>query len=170
MENDDALHLNCQGRPSQAESDRHDPPGGNAFWLQSGHLIREAQRAVRRFFSDPVLANASKPHEGREMAEPTRLMIDVAGGFVAELHSDRDLENENTEPLIKKYLKGASDISTEKRVKLYWLIGKMAMENAHTISDIHGGGSPEAHRITIFRESNIDAKKKAAKRLPGIDD
>ncbi|MCK4793720.1 MAG: 4-hydroxybutyryl-CoA dehydratase, partial [Desulfobacteraceae bacterium] len=122
------------------------------------------------FFIDPVLANASKIHEGREMAEAIRLMMDVAGGFVADLPSDRDLENENIGPLIKKYLKGASDIPTEKRVKMYRLIEKMAMESADTISDIHGGGSPEAHRITIFRESNIDAKKKAAKRLAGIDD
>ncbi len=53
---------------------------------------------------------------------------------------------------------------------MYRLIEKMAMESADTISDIHGGGSPEAHRITIFRESNIDAKKKAARRLAGIAD
>ncbi|MEW6671965.1 MAG: 4-hydroxyphenylacetate 3-hydroxylase N-terminal domain-containing protein [Thermodesulfobacteriota bacterium] len=120
------------------------------------------------YFIDPVLANASKIHEGREMAEATRLMIDVAGGFVADLPSDRDLENEKIGPLIKKYLKGASDIPTEKRIKMYRLVEKMAMESADTISDIHGGGSPEAHRITIFRESNVDAKKKAAKRLAGI--
>ena len=122
------------------------------------------------YFIDPVLANASKIHEGREMAEATRLMIDVSGGFVADLPSDRDLENENIGPLIRKYLKGASDIPTEKRIKMYRLVEKMAMESADTISDIHGGGSPEAHRITIFRESNTDAKKKAAKCLAGIED
>lgn len=122
------------------------------------------------YFIDPVLANASKIHEGREMAETTRLMIDIAGGFVADLPSDRDLENAEIGPLLKKYLKGASDIPTEKRVKMYRLIEKMAMESADTISDIHGGGSPEAHRITILRESNIEAKKKAAKRLAGIED
>jgi len=122
------------------------------------------------YFIDPVLANASKIHEGREMAEATRLMIDVAGGFVADLPSDRDLENEKIGPLIKKYLKGASDIPTEKRIKMYRLIEKMAMESADTISDIHGGGSPEAHRITIFRESNVEAKKSAAKRLAGIEE
>lgn len=122
------------------------------------------------YFIDPVLANASKIHEGREMAETTRLMIDIAGGFVADLPSDRDLENAEIGPLLKKYLKGASDIPTEKRIKMYRLIEKMAMESADTISDIHGGGSPEAHRITILRESNIEAKKKAAKRLAGIED
>ena len=44
------------------------------------------------------------------------------------------------------------------------------MESTDTISDIHGGGSPEAHRVTIFRETNVEQKKKAAKRLAGIED
>ena len=44
------------------------------------------------------------------------------------------------------------------------------MESADTISDIHGGGSPEAHRVTIFRETDIKSKIKAAKRLAGIED
>ena len=47
---------------------------------------------------------------------------------------------------------------------------KMAMESADTVSDIHGGGSPEAHRVTILRETDVEAKKKAAKRLAGIEE
>jgi 4-hydroxybutyryl-CoA dehydratase / vinylacetyl-CoA-Delta-isomerase len=58
----------------------------------------------------------------------------------------------------------------EKRVKMYRLAEKLALESADTISDIHGGGSPEAHRVTIFRETNVNSKKKAAKRLAGIND
>jgi 4-hydroxybutyryl-CoA dehydratase/vinylacetyl-CoA-Delta-isomerase len=50
------------------------------------------------------------------------------------------------------------------------LIEKMAMESADTISDIHGGGSPAAHRLTIFRESDLNRKKACAKRLAGIED
>jgi 4-hydroxybutyryl-CoA dehydratase/vinylacetyl-CoA-Delta-isomerase len=53
---------------------------------------------------------------------------------------------------------------------MYRLAEKLALESADTISDIHGGGSPEAHRVTIFRESNVESKKKAAKRLAGIED
>jgi len=122
------------------------------------------------YFIDPVLANASKIHEGREMAEVTRLMIDVAGGFVADLPSDRDFENPEIGPLLKKYLKGAKDVPSEKRIKMFRLVEKLAMESADTISDIHGGGSPAAHRLTIFRESNIDTKKNAAKRLAEVED
>jgi 4-hydroxybutyryl-CoA dehydratase / vinylacetyl-CoA-Delta-isomerase len=50
------------------------------------------------------------------------------------------------------------------------LVEKMAMESADTISDIHGGGSPAAHRLTIFRESDTEYKKRCAKRLAGIQD
>ena len=121
------------------------------------------------YYIDLVLANASKIHEGKEMAEATRLMIDIAGGFVADLPSDRDFENSEIGPLLKKYLKGASQIPVEDRVKMFRFVEKLAMESADTISDIHGGGSPAAHRLTIFRESNTKDKIKAAKRLAGIE-
>jgi len=122
------------------------------------------------YFIDPVLANASKIHEGKEMAEATRLMIDIAGGFVADLPSDKDFENPEVGELLKKYLKGATGIPVEKRIKMLRLVEKMAMESADTISDIHGGGSRAAHRLTIFRESDTEYKKRCAKRLAGIRD
>ena len=121
------------------------------------------------YFIDTVLANASKIHEGREMAEATRLMIDIAGGFVADLPSDRDIQNPEIGGLLKKYLKGAEGTSVEDRIKMYRLVEKMAMESADTISDIHGGGSPEAHRVTILRECDLENRTQAAKRLAGID-
>lgn len=121
------------------------------------------------FFIDPVLANASKIHEGKEMSEVMRLLIDLSGGFVADLPSERDFENPQIGDLLKKYLKGATAIPVEKRVKMLRLVEKMVMESADTISDIHGGGSPAAHRLTLFRESDTDYKKACAKRLAGIE-
>jgi 4-hydroxybutyryl-CoA dehydratase/vinylacetyl-CoA-Delta-isomerase len=121
------------------------------------------------YFIDTALANASKIHEGKEMAEAIRLMVDICGGFVSDLPSDRDLENPEIGPLIKKYLKGVQDVPVENRIKMFRLAEKLAMESADTISDIHGGGSPEAHRVTILRETDLEAKKKAAKRLAGIE-
>lgn len=122
------------------------------------------------YFIDTVLANASKIHEGKEMSEATRLMIDACGGFVADLPSDRDFANGEVGDLLRKYLKGVDSVPVENRVKMYRLAEKLALESADTISDIHGGGSPEAHRVTIFRETNINDKKKAAKRLAGIEE
>jgi 4-hydroxybutyryl-CoA dehydratase/vinylacetyl-CoA-Delta-isomerase len=126
------------------------------------------QQPSGAYFIDTVLANASKIHEGKEMSEAIRLMIDISGGFVADLPSDKDLENPEVGALLKKYLKGKDQVPVEDRIKMYRLIEKMAMESADTISDIHGGGSPEAHRVTIFRECDLEARKTAAKRLAGI--
>jgi len=122
------------------------------------------------YFIDTVLANASKIHEGKEMAEAIRLMIDACGGFVADMPSDRDFENPEVGGLLKKYLKGVESVPVENRIKMYRLAEKLALESADTISDIHGGGSPEAHRVTIFRETDTASKKKAAKRLAGVKD
>ena len=104
------------------------------------------------------------------MAEATRLLIDISGGFVADLPSDKDFSNPEIGELLKKYLKGATGVPVEKRVKMLRLVEKMAMESADTISDIHGGGSPAAHRLTIFRESDLNHKKNCARRLAGIED
>jgi 4-hydroxybutyryl-CoA dehydratase/vinylacetyl-CoA-Delta-isomerase len=120
------------------------------------------------YYIDTVLANASKLHEGKELSEAIRLMIDICGGYVADLPSDRDFQNPEIGDLVKKYMKGVDGVPPENRVKMYRLVEKMALESADTISDIHGGGSPEAHRVTIFRETDIESKKKAAKRLAGI--
>jgi len=127
------------------------------------------KQASGTYFIDTVLANASKIHEGKEMAEAIRLMVDICGGYVADLPSDRDLDNPEVGHLLKKYLKGKKEVAVENRIKMYRLVEKMAMESADTISDIHGGGSPEAHRVTILRETDLESKKAAAKRLAGID-
>jgi 4-hydroxybutyryl-CoA dehydratase/vinylacetyl-CoA-Delta-isomerase len=121
------------------------------------------------YFINTVLANASKIHEGREMAEVTRLLIDIAGGYVADLPSDRDLQNPQVSGLLKKYLQGAAAFSVEERIKMLRLVEKLAMESADAISDIHGGGSPAAHRLTILRESDVNRRKACAKRLAGIE-
>lgn len=122
------------------------------------------------FFIDSVLANASKIHEGKEMSEAGRLLVDICGGYVSDLPSDKDIENPEIGPWIRKYLKGDEKVPVENRIKMFRLAEKLAMESADTISDIHGGGSPEAHRVTILRESELNSKKAAAKRLAGIDE
>jgi hypothetical protein len=35
------------------------------------------------------------------------------------------------------------------------------------VSNIHGAGSPETHRMTILRNADIESKKKLAKNLAG---
>ena len=127
------------------------------------------KEASGTYFINSVLANASKIHEGKQMAEMIRLMVDITGGYVADLPSDLDFRNPEVGGLLKKYLQGATGVPVENRVKMLRLVEKLAMESADTISDLHGGGSPQAHRLTILRESDLNKRKSSAKRLAGIE-
>jgi len=117
---------------------------------------------------DPVLSNTSKLYEGKELAEVVRMMIEIAGGMVADVPSDRDFAHPEIGPLLHKYLKGVDSVSTEDRVRIFRLIEKLAFESRDIVSNIHGAGSPETHRMTILRNADIEAKKKLAKKLAGI--
>ena len=117
---------------------------------------------------DPVLSNTSKLYEGKELAEVIRMMIEIAGGMVADVPSDSDFDHPEIGPLLKKYLAGPDGVSTEDRVRIFRLIEKLAFESRDIVSNIHGAGSPETHRMTILRNSDIDAKKNLAKKLAGI--
>jgi 4-hydroxybutyryl-CoA dehydratase/vinylacetyl-CoA-Delta-isomerase len=117
---------------------------------------------------DPVLSNTSKLYEGKELAEVIRMMIEIAGGMTTDLPSDRDFANPEIGPLLEKYLKGVDGVSTMDRVRIFRLIEKLAFESRDIVSNIHGAGSPETHRMTILRNANIEAKKKLAKKLAGI--
>jgi 4-hydroxybutyryl-CoA dehydratase/vinylacetyl-CoA-Delta-isomerase len=127
------------------------------------------KEASGTYFINSVLANASKIHEGKQMSEMIRLLVDITGGYVADLPSDRDFSNAEVGGLLKKYLQGAVGVPVENRIKMLRLVEKLAMESADTVSDLHGGGSPAAHRLTIMRESDLNARKNCAKRLAGIE-
>ncbi|MEW6662635.1 MAG: 4-hydroxyphenylacetate 3-hydroxylase family protein [Bacillota bacterium] len=116
-----------------------------------------------------VLANAAKIHEGRELVDAMRLLLDIAGGLVGTLPSELDLNNPEIGKFIDKYMKGVSHVPTADRMKMFRLVEKLSMESRDLVSALHGGGSPQAHRLTIFRETNLKQKAQFAKRLAGID-
>ena len=103
------------------------------------------------------------------MAEATRLMIDACGGFVADFPSDRDFANPEVGDLLKKYLKAVDSVPVENRIRMYRLQKNWPWKAPIQFPISMAGGSPEAHRVTIFRETNVENKKKAARRLAGIE-
>ena len=120
------------------------------------------------YLVDGVLANTSKLYEGREYHEVIRMLVEIAGGLVTDIPSEKDLRNPEVGPFVEKYLKGAADVPTEDRLRMFRLIEKLAFETRDIVSNIHGGGSPEAHRMTLLRDTDLEPKKKLAKRLAGL--
>ncbi len=119
------------------------------------------------YMVDTMLANVCKQNVTRFHFEVARLAIDLAGGFIATLPSEYDLHSEEVGHLVKKYFSGVAEIPVEDRIKIGRLIEAMTGGTV-MIESMHGAGSPQAQRIMIFREGDIQNKIKMAKALAGI--
>jgi 4-hydroxybutyryl-CoA dehydratase/vinylacetyl-CoA-Delta-isomerase len=124
------------------------------------------------YINDDMIANVCKHHVTKMPYEIGRLAQDLAGGLVVTLPSEQDLEHPEIGPMIRKYLKGRDDISTEDRMRILRLIENMTLgRNAvgYLTESLHGAGSPQAQRIQIARQMQLDVKKQLARNLAGID-
>ncbi len=118
---------------------------------------------------DTMLANVCKQNVTRFHFEVARLAVDLAGGFLATVPSQYDLKSEEVGHLVRKYFSGVEGIPTEDRVKIARLIEAMTGGTA-LVESMHGAGSPQAQRIMIFREGDLENKIKLAKALIGVQD
>ena len=121
------------------------------------------------YYVNTLLANTVKLNCTRNMYEISRLAHDIAGGFIATLPYEADYKNPETRGYIDKYLKANPDVPTEHRIRLARLIENMTGGTALAES-MHGAGSPQAMRIMLYRESNMEHKKKLAKKLAKIEE
>jgi 4-hydroxybutyryl-CoA dehydratase/vinylacetyl-CoA-Delta-isomerase len=120
---------------------------------------------------DVMLANVCKHNVTRFPYEIGRLAQDLAGGAVVTLPSEQDWRDDELGPLLDKYLRGRADVPTEHRLRVLRLIENMTLgRNAvgYLTESLHGAGSPQAQRILISRQADMEEKKRLAKRLAGI--
>jgi 4-hydroxybutyryl-CoA dehydratase/vinylacetyl-CoA-Delta-isomerase len=131
------------------------------------------ETAAGNYICDPLLANVCKHNVTRFPYEMARLAQDLAGGLVVTLPSEKEFNSPETGPLLEKYLRGREGVKTEHRVRILRLIENMTLgRNAvgYLTESMHGAGSPQAQRIQIGRQMDVDGKKALAKRLAGIED
>ena len=124
------------------------------------------------YLNDDMLANVCKHHVTRFPYEISRLAQDLAGGLMVTLPSESDFRDSETGSLIERYLKGRSEVSTENRIRILRLIENMTFgRNAvgYLTESLHGAGSPQAQRIQIARQMQLEFKKRLAKALAGIE-
>ncbi len=118
-----------------------------------------------------LLANVCKQNITRFPYEITRLAEDIAGGLMVTAPSEKDFRHPKLGPVIEKYLKGVDSVSTEDRLKVLRLVENLTLGTAavgYRTESMHGAGSPQAQRIMIARQGNIEAKKQLAKDIAKI--
>jgi 4-hydroxybutyryl-CoA dehydratase/vinylacetyl-CoA-Delta-isomerase len=120
---------------------------------------------------DDMLANVCKHHVTKMPYELARLAQDLAGGLVVTLPSQQDLDHDELGPLLEKYLQGRAGVPTGERVRILRLIENLTLgRNAvgYLTESMHGAGSPQAQRVQIARQAQLEFKKQLARALAGI--
>ncbi len=120
------------------------------------------------YYVNTLLANTVKLNCTRTMYEISRLAHDIAGGFIATLPYEADYRAPETGPLIDKYFAANPAVPTEHRIRMARLLENMTGGTA-LAEAMHGAGSPQAMRVMLYREANLDHKKKLARKLAKID-
>ena len=75
--------------------------------------------------------------------------------------------------MICKTLEACSLLPKENRMKILRLIENLALGTAavgYRTESMHGAGSPQAQRIMISRQGNLNAKKELAKAIAHIEE
>ena len=129
--------------------------------------------ASGNYQNDDMLANVCKHNLTRFPYEISRVAQDIAGGLLVTMPSEKEFRSPETGPLLEKYLKGRKGVSTENRVRILRLIENMTMgRNAvgFLTESMHGAGSPQAQRIQIARQMQLEYKKRLAKNLANIEE
>ena len=123
------------------------------------------------YLIDLMLANVCKQNVTRFPYEIARLAEDIAGGMMVTMPSEQDLRHPEIGKIVEKYFKGVAAVPTEHRMRIMRLIENITLGTAavgYRTESMHGAGSPQAQRIMIARQGNLDQKKELAKAIAGI--
>ncbi|MBN1989727.1 MAG: 4-hydroxyphenylacetate 3-hydroxylase family protein [Bacteroidales bacterium] len=122
---------------------------------------------------DLLLANVCKQNVTRFPYEIARLAEDIAGGIMVTMPSEADYRDEKIGKYVHKYIQGVDSVDTENRMRVLRLIENMTLGTAavgYRTESLHGAGSPQAQRIMIARQGNIEGKKQLAKVIAKVDE
>jgi 4-hydroxybutyryl-CoA dehydratase/vinylacetyl-CoA-Delta-isomerase len=127
--------------------------------------------ASGNYIIDLLLANVCKQNVTRFPYEIVRLAEDIAGGLMVTAPSEADFRDPKLGAYVDKYLRGVNAVSTENRLRILRLIENLSLGTAavgYRTESMHGAGSPQAQRIMISRQGNLEHKKALAKALAHV--
>ncbi len=128
---------------------------------------------------DLLLANVCKQNVTRFPYEIVRLAEDIAGGLMVTMPSEKDFKSdvvvgkngETIGDVCNKFYVAREGVKTEDRMRVLRFLENICLGSSavgYRTESMHGAGSPQAQRIMIARQGNINGKKQLAKDIAGI--
>ena len=127
--------------------------------------------AAGNYLIDVLLANICKQNVTRFPYELARIAQDLAGGLLVTMPSEKDFNHPKIGPILNKYLAARTDVPTADRQKMLRFIENLTMGCAavgYLTESMHGAGSPQAQRIMIARQVDLNYRKELAEKLCGV--
>jgi 4-hydroxybutyryl-CoA dehydratase/vinylacetyl-CoA-Delta-isomerase len=119
---------------------------------------------------NPLITNMAKYYFASNFHRCVEIVQDISGGLLSTAPTYADFINPEIGKHIEKYLGGKSGITAERRLRMLQLIRRWIGQELEILA-VHGEGSFQAQRMTIYAESlsEIQEFKKIAEREAGIE-
>jgi 4-hydroxybutyryl-CoA dehydratase/vinylacetyl-CoA-Delta-isomerase len=117
---------------------------------------------------DAVFANIGKLLLGTQIYDMHRLAHHVSGGMIVALPGPDEDHNPLTAGRLSEVLTARSDIPYEKRIEVARFIEDLTASYQagwYSLISLHGGGSPEAMKMEIYRNYPLGNKVDLVERL-----
>lgn len=117
---------------------------------------------------DPVYSNIGKLMLANQIYDMHRLAHEVSGGLIVALPGPDEDHNPATAGSIADTLRGRADIPHAQRAEVARFIEDLTVSETagwYSTISLHGGGSPEAMKMEIFRNYPVEEKVGLVERL-----
>jgi 4-hydroxybutyryl-CoA dehydratase/vinylacetyl-CoA-Delta-isomerase len=117
---------------------------------------------------DEVFANVGKLLLATQIYDMHRLAHHVSGGLIVTLPGPEEDHNPATGGRLSELLAARSDIPYQRRIEVARLIEDLTASNQggwYSVISLHGGGSPEAMKMEIWRNYPLGNKVDLVERL-----
>ena len=117
---------------------------------------------------EPVFANIGKLLLATQIYDMHRLAHHVSGGLIVALPGPDEDHNPATAGRLSEVLTARSDIPYAKRIEVARFIEDLTASYQagwYSVISLHGGGSPDAMKLEIFRHYPIGSKVDLVERL-----
>ncbi|AET69181.1 aromatic ring hydroxylase [Desulfosporosinus orientis DSM 765] len=117
------------------------------------------------FQPNDIFGNAAKLTIADGFWDILKWAGDIGGGMAVTMPSELELENPETAPYVRKFMKASAPADQRLRIAKFlqnWCAG------LHGAGTWHGAGSPMAQKMALYALTNFEEKKNLAKSLSGL--
>lgn len=123
------------------------------------------------YIPDVIYSNIGKYYHSMVAADDAATVVDIAGGLLFTMPSEADYFLPELNKSLEKYLKGVAYVNTEDRIKIFRLIEDMIATrwgSCLTLGEVVGAGPPQAQKIGILADFDMEKREALAKRAANI--